>query len=63
MTSVDILGLYVTSLKIKLRTIDSSDFLLSRGMTAPKPFYINKFLVPKGTSICERGRLKLQAFA
>ena len=33
---LSILGLHVTSLKIKLRTIDSSEFLLSRGITAPK---------------------------
>ena len=44
-------------------TIDSSEFLLSRGITVPKHLYINKFLVRKGSSFCERGRLNFQAFA
>ena len=44
-------------------TIDSSEFLLSRGITVPKHLYINKFLVRKGSSFCERGPLNFQAFA
>ena len=47
----------------KNKTIDSSEFLLSRGITVPKHLYINKFLVQKGSSFCERGRLNFQAFA
>ena len=42
---------------------DSSEFLLSRGITVPEHLYINKFLVRKGPLFCERGRLNFQAFA
>ena len=31
--------------------------LPSRGITAPKHLYINKFWVGKGSSFCERGHL------
>ena len=34
-----------------------------RGITAPKHLHLNKFLVRKGSSFCERGRLNFQAFA
>ena len=47
----------------KNETIDCSEFLLSRGITVLKHLYINKFLVRKGSSFCERGRLNFQAFA
>ena len=38
-------------------------FWLSRGITVPKHLYINKFLVRKGSSFCERGGMNFQAFA
>ena len=53
----------VTKYQTKKETIDSSEFLLSRGITVPKHLYINRFLVRKGSSFCERGRLNFQAFA
>ena len=34
--------------KIELGITDSSDFLLSRGITYAKPLYLSKCLVPKG---------------
>ena len=42
------LGFHMTVPKIKLGIIDSSDFLLSRGITYAKPLYFSKCLVPKG---------------
>ena len=32
-------------------------------ITAPKNLYLHKFLVPKGSSFCDKRRLNLQAFA
>ena len=61
--AVTILGLHVTSPKIKLRNYRFFWVLLSRGITVPKHLYINKFLVRKGPSFCARGRLNFQAFA
>ena len=40
-----------------------SKFLLSCGIPAPKNLYTKKFLVRKGSSFCDRGRLNFQAFA
>ena len=42
------LGFHMTVPKIKLGIIDSSDFLLSSGITYAKPLYLCKCLVPKG---------------
>ena len=42
------LGFHMTVPKIELGIIDSSDFLLSRGITYAKPLYLSKCLVPKG---------------
>ena len=42
------LGFHMTVPKIKLGIIDSSDFLLSSGITYAKPPYLCKCLVPKG---------------
>ena len=36
-------------------TAQMREFLISRGITVPKHLYINKFLVRKGSSFCERG--------
>ena len=42
------LGFHMTVPKIELGITDSSDFLLSRGITYAKPLYLSKCLVPKG---------------
>ena len=42
-------------------TINSSEFLLSWGITAPKHLYVNKFSVRKYSSFCKRGCLNFQA--
>ena len=41
-------GFHMTVPKIELGITDSSDFLLSRGITYAKPLYLSKCLVPKG---------------
>ena len=42
------------------QTIDSSEFLLSWGITAPRNLYLQKFLVPNDSSFCDRRRLNFQ---
>ena len=48
----------VTKIQTKKLSILLS-FWVSWGITAPKHLYLNKVLVPKGSSFCDRGRLNL----
>ena len=56
--SATISGFHTTSPKFKLRNYRFFWVLLSWGITAPKNLYLHKFLVPKGFSLCVRGRFQ-----
>ena len=43
------------------KKINSSEFLLSWGITAPKNLNLHKFSVPKSSSFCDRRGLNFQA--
>ena len=53
----------MTAPNSNLEFIDSSEFLLSLGITAPKSLYLLKILVPKGSLFCDKRRFNFQAFA
>ena len=57
-------GFYIDSTKIQTKKVSiSSEFLLSRDITATQNLYLRKFLVSKGSSFCDRRRLNFQALA
>ena len=56
--SATISGFHTRSPKFKLRNYRFFWVLLSWGITAPKNLYLHKFLVPKGFSLCDRGRFQ-----
>ena len=52
----------ITKVQTK-KSIDSSKFLLSWGITTPTHLYLIKFSVQTSSSFWDRGRLNFQAFA